>query len=291
MVRSRDFRILIASDGSLSATAAVTTARRFPWPEGTIASGVIARENGDEPARVRDGLERVSSIIAESTETALRKRWPDARVRIVDGPVAAAIVRHAKGVRADVIVMGWRGHGTLRRLLAGSVSRAVVRSAPCSVLVVRRAMPDAGNVVLGFDGSAESRRAMELLARLQPPKEGRVLLVTAAETLRMPSQSLMPSDVRRRLSAEVASTNRRRVAAARAALEAAATTLRASGWRTQSRVTDGDPLRSLLDAVTDRRANLLVAGARGVSGVERMLLGSVAEGALNHCPVPVLIAR
>jgi nucleotide-binding universal stress UspA family protein len=43
--------------------------------------------------------------------------------------------------------------------------------------------------------------------------------------------------------------------------------------------------------VTAARAQLLVVGARGTSGVRHLLLGSVAEGALNRSPVAVLVAR
>jgi nucleotide-binding universal stress UspA family protein len=43
--------------------------------------------------------------------------------------------------------------------------------------------------------------------------------------------------------------------------------------------------------VAATRAQLLVVGARGTSGVRHLLLGSVAEGALNRCPVAVLVAR
>jgi nucleotide-binding universal stress UspA family protein len=53
----------------------------------------------------------------------------------------------------------------------------------------------------------------------------------------------------------------------------------------------GEPLRDLLGAVATRRAQLLVVGARGTSGVRYLLLGSVAEGALNHSPVSVLVVR
>jgi len=38
-------------------------------------------------------------------------------------------------------------------------------------------------------------------------------------------------------------------------------------------------------------SRLLVVGARGTGGVARLLLGSVAEGALTRCPAPVLIVR
>jgi nucleotide-binding universal stress UspA family protein len=36
---------------------------------------------------------------------------------------------------------------------------------------------------------------------------------------------------------------------------------------------------------------VLVVGARGTSGLQRLLLGSVAEGALNQGPIGVLVVR
>jgi mono/diheme cytochrome c family protein len=54
-------------------------------------------------------------------------------------------------------------------------------------------------------------------------------------------------------------------------------------------VTAGAPLRELLRRVAKCRAGLLVVGARGASGRDRVLLGSVANGALNRGPVPVII--
>ncbi|MGE0864388.1 MAG: universal stress protein [Vicinamibacterales bacterium] len=292
MAKSKEFRVLVASDGSLSATAAMVSARRFPWPGATRAFGAIARERaGKERPNVRAGLDRAAEVVAESTAASLRRRWPDVRVRVIAGPAAGAIVQHAKKVRADVIVLGWRGHGAVRRLMAGSVSRGVVRSAPCSVLVVRRAVPRFQNVVIGFDGSEQARRAVALVARLQAPAGGRVVLVTAADTVRMTSHSLLPSDVRGDVASEVARINRGRIATARAQLATAAEVLREAGWKAQTRVTAAGPLKSLLAAVADTDANVLVVGARGVTGLERLLLGSVAEGALDHSPVPVLIVR
>jgi nucleotide-binding universal stress UspA family protein len=145
--------------------------------------------------------------------------------------------------------------------------------------------------VIGFDGSEQARRAVAFVARLAAPAGGSVMLLTAADTLRMPSHSLLPSDFRGTVAAEVARTNRRNVANARAQLDLAAGMLRAAGWKTQTRVTTLGPLKSLLAAVSDMDANLLVVGARGATGVERLLLGSVAQGSLDRSPVPVLIVR
>ena len=53
------------------------------------------------------------------------------------GAVALEIVALAEEIQADLIVMGSRGLGGLRRALMGSVSDSVVRHAHCPVLVVR----------------------------------------------------------------------------------------------------------------------------------------------------------
>jgi nucleotide-binding universal stress UspA family protein len=51
------------------------------------------------------------------------------------------------------------------------------------------------------------------------------------------------------------------------------------------------PLPGLVREVNRVRADLLVIGARGVGGAERLLLGSIADGALNRCRVPILLVR
>lgn len=293
MAQAKEFRVLIASDGSLSATAATVTATSFPWPAGTRAYGVVSREAGtnQEWTALSSAVEHTVKSVAESMTKALARRWPDAQVRIADGPPGAAIVRAAKRDRADVIVTGWRGQGVMRRLLAGSVSRGVVREAPCSVLVVRRAVRNVRCLVVGVDGSEQSARAVAFATRLQPPKGGRMVLVTAAPMMSEPSNPLLPPDIRKTAASGVAGINRRRMAEARNNLQQLAKAPRAAGWRVDILITKTAPLVALLSAVSQARADLLMVGATGASQLRRLLLGSVAQGALDRSPIPVLIVR
>ena len=89
-------------------------------------------------------------------------------------------------------MVGWRGHGAVRRLLMGSVSRGVVRGSKRAVLVVRRSRR-VRTIVVGFDGSPAAKRALAFVARLVPPRDGRVTLVTALELMPVPSRRVVPA--------------------------------------------------------------------------------------------------
>ena len=56
---------------------------------------------------------------------------------VTEGEAASRICETAAEIDADMIILGTRGHGPLRRLLSGSVSRSVLDQAPCSVLIVK----------------------------------------------------------------------------------------------------------------------------------------------------------
>jgi nucleotide-binding universal stress UspA family protein len=156
---------------------------------------------------------------------------------------------------------------------------------------VGRPLREVRRILVGVDGSEPARRAVELVAALAAPPGGRVALVSVVEPVRLPSTGLLPERVRGLLLAERAALERERTAAARREAESGARALRRAGWAVDVDVRQGVPLAELLAARAAGQAHVLVLGARGVGGVERLLLGSVADGALTRSPVPVLIVR
>jgi nucleotide-binding universal stress UspA family protein len=290
MADTKEFRVIVATDGSENARGAVATARHFPWPARTRVRVVVARRTPVEYRRsiLLTALDRSAEIAADQARRVLAHRWPDLDVVILDKAPVTAVLDEAERFRADVIVVGWRGHGAVRRALMGSVSRGIVRGAACAVLVVRQPQR-VRRIVVGLDHAPHSSRALAFVERLVPPARGRVTLATAMTSTPKPSRrvALAASELAR----EVERTNARRAHTASKELNRAAARLKKRGWEARTALTTGEPLNDLLGAVKSSRAQLLVVGAKGTSRVRHLLLGSVAEGALNTSPVPILVAR
>lgn len=294
MARSAEFRILVGVDGSAQSRAALATLVEGPWPDAARVRVVVARQTRRPHHRsiLLAALDRSADDAAASARRTLARRWPDAEAIVVNKVPAKGILTEAKSFRADVIVVGWRGYGAARGLLMGSVSRGVVRGAKCAVLVVRR-RPRAPirRLMLAFDGSPNARRAVNLVARLSPSPNGRVTLVGVAEFIVPTSLGPTVAGVRASVARGLRRINTERSSAAIKELNRAAGELKRAGWRTRIEVKTGEPLRELIDSISRSKAELMVVGSRGTSGVRYLLLGSVAEGVLNRSPVPVLLAR
>lgn len=286
------FRILAGTDGSPSARGALRAAIAFPWPEPSTARGVVALGTASSPARglLRAAATRSLYAHVRRARRMLAQRWSDADVVALHEPPARAIFSEARRFRAKAIVLGWRGHGSFRRLLAGSVSREVVARAATPVLVARTAPRAAHRLVVGFDGSPSARRAIRFLSKLERPSGGAIVLVNIVEPLPVPyGARRLPASVRASLRGEVVKLNRQHAAQAQRKADAAAVLLRRAGWPAKAEVRSGAPLKTLLQAAARHKGNVLVVGARATRGLRRVLLGSVAAGALNHSRTPVLI--
>lgn len=290
MAQPRRFRVLHATDGSASARAAMATSAGFPWPGHRAARAIVVRPglflppNADLWAR-SDAVTRRAAVAASRT---LRARWTEADAVARDGDVVDRILAEAKGWDAHALVIGWRGHGGFRRLLMGSVSRAVLRRAQTPVLVVRRGCRAVTAMVVGVDGSAASDRAVRLLASCDVPKGGSITLVTVLQSQPLASHPLLPG-----LTAELRAEVMEREAESRAVAERrqkrSADRLRKAGWHVRGEVRLGAPLYELLRSVEAARADALVVGATSQRTTRKGRLGSTTEGAVNGSPVPVLV--
>lgn len=296
MPTSKRLRVLVAIDDSPAAQAAIETVVKFPWPDTVRVRGAVALRAGYLQLQSKQLDEAVESSLRDAAASArdvLACRWHGADVVVIDKAPLDAILGEARRSHADIIALGWRGHGTFRRLLAGSISRAVAARADCSILVARTVPESVNRFVIGYDGEPNARRAVSLLSRLEPGRGNRAVLVKIIEPVsKLPARATrLPAGIRATVRSEIAALNSQRHEEAQAALQTAAARLKNMGWNTETEVRSGSPLPALLSAARAHRADVLVVGAREASGVKRALLGSVAEGALNTSRTPVLLVR
>jgi nucleotide-binding universal stress UspA family protein len=134
--------ILLAFDGSEYSNRALqyakTLAERFEatlWLVHIIThtSDLLGYEDYEKfySKRKAGGQTLLDEALQELSNTRL-----DVREELQEGPEAESILNIAKNCQADLIVMGTRGHGTLKGLLVGSVSRKVIHHSSCPVMVV-----------------------------------------------------------------------------------------------------------------------------------------------------------
>ena len=199
---------------------------------------------------------------------------------IVFASPAQALVKMSD--EAEMIVVGSSGKGMLARGVLGSVSSSVVRNANCPVAVIRDEdplIPDPQHapVLVGIDGSPASELATEI-AFDQASRRG-VELIALHAFHDVPAFDLQGLDWSALVST-LESTFAESLA----------------GWQerypnvTVQRVVVCDqPARQLIERAES--AQLVVVGSHGRGGIERLMLGSVANTILHSVRIPVIVAR
>lgn len=97
--------------------------------EGYIPPQTYEAIEASARAYAKRGLDKV---VAQARKAGVR-----ATARILEGTAHERIVRAARAVRADLIVMGTHGRAGLARLILGSVAGRVIALAHCPVMTVR----------------------------------------------------------------------------------------------------------------------------------------------------------
>jgi nucleotide-binding universal stress UspA family protein len=218
----------------------------------------------------------------------LTGRFGRVESRVVHGDARDAVLCAARDWKADLIVMGVRGLAAVERFLLGSVSLGIARHADCPVLVVRGEPRPLRNIVVGVDGSDQADAAARLLATLPLSAETVVHVVAVVESLRYPvvAPDLLGGALGSDFTAVMEELNRAMVRVASHAKR-----FFPPGCKVETLVLEGQPAAKLVGACETVNADLLVVGARGVGGFERLLLGSVSDAVLRHAASSVLIVR
>ena len=145
-------------------------------------------------------------------------------------------------------------------------------------------------VLLAVDGSVCSEAAVRtVIERFQPEKTD-VKIVHAVEWMReMPlcfQYAAGPS-----AGHDVVESRNNSFERARDLVERVAAELEFKGFHPSVSTPDADPRHAIVDAAREWPADLIVIGSHGRRGIDRLLLGSVAESVVRHAPCSVDVVR
>jgi nucleotide-binding universal stress UspA family protein len=238
-------------------------------------SGGLIQEYHD---RLRQTLRKKAERLVPKVQARLDKRFTQIETVIRDGATADRILTAARVRQVDLLVLGSRGLSPIPALVLGSVSSRVIHLARCSVLLVKKPVPNLRTILLGVDHSAGSRDAVQFLLESGLASIAkRIVAVTVG-----PAVSSLGG---------VSSAGQDTQAGARAFVRDMQQQFAAEGYSVEGVAMEGDPAAVLLELAQQESADLIVMGTRGRTGLRRLLLGSVSQKVMTYAPCAVLTVR
>jgi nucleotide-binding universal stress UspA family protein len=204
------------------------------------------------------------------------------------GAPGEVVANVAKERAAELIVVGTHGATGISRFLLGSVATAVIRHAPCDVLVCRGTAGPSPFLrpLVATDFSPAAARALRHAAALTAP--GAPIEVVHAWQLPAGSwgasllgQARFPWSTVRDAVISSVKGQADKFAAAHADL----------GHPLHVELVQGPPASVITHAAERGAHDLIAIGTHGHRGFRRLLLGSVAEGTIRHAPCSVLVVH
>lgn len=211
--------------------------------------------------------------------TASRIRYANVERHLLRHPhEAAGICEFVDAHHPELLIVGTHGRSGLPRFLIGSVAEKVVRHASCPVLVIRSLSAAAGfprRVSVCTDLSPSALGALQTAAVLAGITTPEITLVHVEDPRHAKLDAQTHADVLGELETELAQLYRAHF----------------SGSPHVSILSGGNVTDRLTHHAVDSDADLLVLGTHGKSGLERLLIGSVAERVARHALCSVLVVR
>jgi nucleotide-binding universal stress UspA family protein len=296
-------KVLVGTDGSEDATLATRAAIDLSNKTGAELHVVHAWRKPQAPSLAAPGLaypslegagysdtleQEAEELLEEQAERIRAAGGTLAQVYLREGRAAEEVTGLAEELGVDLVVVGSRGVGAVKRLVTGSVSEGVVHLSPCPVLVTRGAWPPE-KVIIGDDSSEEARKAGELVASIGGLFGASALLVRAAavsptHAYRLREENPSARDDHDDTFGDVSQKIKEALEDRAAALEDVL------GARPQIQVVVGDAAAAIQEVAEEGGEPTLVAvGRRGSDAVQPLVLGSVSTDVLRAVSGSVLI--
>lgn len=294
-------KLLIATDLTPGSQKMIEVVSNRPWPTGSEACVLHVVDESPFPLdadlleMAREGAESAIKSIDERLGTSGLK----VRTEVLLGHPRSAVPEYAKKWGADFLIVGSHGGSGLARFLLGSVAQHVLRTAPCSVEIVRASAQNTSlagkglKILLPTDGSKCSAAAIRSVAKRRWSTGTCVKLISVVSPFAPVADAATGFFYAEQ--AVVAAEAVEKAARSRAA-EAIAQGCEILSESAFARIERREPLTGspkavILDEAAEWGADMIVVGSHGWRGVDRLMMGSVSESVALHASCSVEVIR
>ena len=294
-------KVLVAIDASQASQDVVEEVAARPWPAGSsfcVVHVVDLRNWAEVPVLLEESKKAAQNLVKAAADRLCGEGHKTASEVLLGYP-RGAIADYAKGWGAELVMAGSHGQGAISRFLLGSVAQGILRTAPCSVEIVRHREKNAHDsargmkILVATDGSQCSKVATKSITDRPWPTGSAFRILSVVElmflenqTAAFPLAAVYPPS----LLDELMNNARAR---AKQAVESARETFQVAGLRVveDESTPMGEPRNVILDRAAGWGADLIVLGSHGKRGFDRALMGSVSENVAIHAGCSVEVVR
>ena len=303
-------KLLLAVDQSRDSKTAINLLRRLTWPpESTLillhVATIDEEKRAAPPKPVKNEKSGVTgksipTIHAElrRVEKLLASETLNVELMVVNGIPGQEILTLLRKKKGDIAILGSRGLSRISGLLLGSVSEWVLKDAQCSVVIGRPTARKAKSasslhVLLATDGSPDSWKSVEMVKEIGFPVGSTITLLhvirkhlyeTDQFVDRAGKSQVEFSKLAKNLCRDRSSDGVRLLKDSRDALSSLPISI-------DERIALGHEAKEILKAARQEKADLIILGSKGMTGLRRFLMGSVAHTVSHHAPCSVLVVR
>jgi nucleotide-binding universal stress UspA family protein len=278
-------KLLVAVDGSDTSIHALKESFKLAVNEGswiTVVS-VVPPYSGD-----------LDMVAVGNVISSMRKPCEDALLKVKEiasaerasvktvceeGEPYERIVDLSDAENCDLIIMGRRGRRHLQRALVGSVTARVIGYSRKDVLVVPN---DAAlgwkKILVATDGSRYSDTAVEKAIDFAKSYGGELKIVSVVD---------IPSELYAESPKAVEDLTKK----AKGFVDDVRKQSEEFNIKTSTYTAEGEAYEVITRLAKDEKADVIVLGSHGRTGLKRLLMGSVAEKTIGHSPCPVLVVK
>ena len=298
-------KVLIAVDGSryskmcISAMLALNLPADTEFtcitviPEHTFLGGIRLDTligGMEDRKKLKAVQEKKAADLVNNSVDGLRSGYCNIKTVVSRGKPVEQILKQATNLKADLMVIGAKGTSNTEEFVMGDTARKLMKHAHCNVLLVRENIKKIRRAVLATDGTEYSNAAAHFLLDLDLPSDVEMFIITVMQShigalLKMPTLNL---ETNQHILSELQKAEEKE---ARKIVTKLEQTFSEKGYDVTPLVRKGDPVPEILNCANTFNPELVVLGAKGHSGIEGFLMGSVSRRVARFSRYSVLIVR